>query len=100
MALSEQYPLFFANADHVLIIAESQPDGMTEMTDEFIPFLKQDDWEWIGDASRKIIDEEARKYATTLEAEQNKFADRFEAELKKARAEVLAHGRAEDDPTE
>ena len=84
------YPHFFANEDHCLVIADEQPAGTVEMTEEFLHLFVEDDWGWINSVLTKVRKEQLEKYpeeAELLEKQDQEFLERFKAELTKWRNE-------------
>ena len=80
-----QYPFFFANSNHCLVIADEQPEGTVEMTEEFQKRFKKDDWAWIQSVIGQVQQAQMEKYpeeAKLLEEENEKFLTRFREELK------------------
>lgn len=84
------YPFFFANNDHCLVIAEEQPKGTVEMTDEFIHLFKEDDWSWLNrvipEVQLKQMEEHPEE-AKKREQQDKEFLERFRTELMKRRGE-------------
>lgn len=82
--LSSYAPFFFANSNHILVIADEKPEGTVEMTEEFIKRFKADDWMFInsviGDIRKKQI-EEYPDEAEALQREGSEFLKRFRQEL-------------------
>lgn len=84
------YPHFFANSDHCLVISDTKPLDMVEMTDEYIALFQEDDWNWINSIIPEIQEEQKEKYpeeAAKLEKEEKEFLERFKKELAKWRDE-------------
>ena len=84
----KEYQYFFANADHILVISDEQPDGMVEMTDEYIKLFKSDDWMFLNAVVDTVRREQLEKYpeeAEKLLQEQNEFIMRFRHELEEMR---------------
>lgn len=78
------YPFFYANSNHCLVIADEQPDGTVEMTDEFLQRFKEDDWSWIQSVISKVRQAQIKQYpeaAEELEKANKQFLKRFREEL-------------------
>lgn len=78
------YPFFYANSDHCLVIADEQPAGTVEMTQEFMERFKADDWLWISRVIGRVQKEQEEKYpeaAEELEKENQEFLEKFRSNL-------------------
>lgn len=95
MALAEQYPHFYANSDHVLVIAPEQPQGLVEMTGRFQDALQPQDWRWILEERSSLLQEQQATYAKEFGEFGNSFLSRFETELNKRR-EGMRNGGADE----
>ena len=58
----KNYPFFFANSNHCLIISDEQPKGTVEMTEEFIERFRQDDWAWLNSVIGKVQQAQLKQY--------------------------------------
>lgn len=82
--LSSYAPFFFANSNHILVIADEQPEGTVEMTDEFMKLFKADDWMFIDAVIGEVQKAQLEKYpeeAEKLQKEGLEFIARFRQEL-------------------
>lgn len=80
----KNYPFFFANSNHCLIISDEQPKGTVEMTEEFIERFRQDDWAWLNSVIGKVQQAQLKQYpeeAKELEKKNEEFLKRFRVEL-------------------
>lgn len=80
----KDYPFFFANSNHCLVISDEQPIGTVEMTEEFQERFKKDDWAWISSVVGMVQQAQLEQYpeaAQELIQEQNEFLKRFREEL-------------------
>lgn len=78
------YPFFFANSNHCLVISDVQPEGTIEMTEEFMQRFKEDDWAWIQSVISNVQQAQMKQYpeaAEELEKANEKFLKRFREEL-------------------
>lgn len=85
-----QYPFFFANDDHCLVVSDVQPTETVEMTEEYFSLFKEDDWNWIYSIIPMVEEEQKRKYpeeTAILEKREKDFLKRFKEELSKWRDE-------------
>lgn len=87
--LMEHYPWSYANSDHVFVISPIAPEGMVEMTEDFYPNFREDDWEWINQVSQDILKAEESKYAEEYLNWQMEFIKKFENELQKRKESDL-----------
>lgn len=90
------YPFFFANQNHILVISDEQPKGTVEMTEEFIKRFKADDWQFINSVVNEVRKAQLEEYpeeAQLLADYNEEFLNRFQKELEAVR--VGAAGKAE-----
>ena len=92
MALAEKYPHFYANSDHVLVIAPERPRGLVEMTGKYEDALEPRDWRWIVQEHEALLREQEQEVGRTLQDVGEDFLNRFEKALQERREET-AHGR-------
>ena len=85
---AEKYRHFRATSRHILVIAPKKPKDFVEVKGELLNRLPYDDVEWINAVSIAIWEEEKEAYKDELLQYAKEFNERFEAELKKAAAEV------------
>lgn len=83
LALQERFEHFYSDADHILIISPTQPEGAREVTPDLEYLLSQADWLWLWSESAKIQQEEEAKYRKELDEYISNFEERFFAELEK-----------------
>ena len=79
-----EYPFFFANSDHCLVISDTQPIGMIEMTEEFLLRFKSDDWAWIQSVISRVQQAQIEQYPDEAEAlieSTQDFIQKFRDEL-------------------
>lgn len=89
------YKFFFANANHILVISDEQPEGMVEMTEEYIKLFKGDDWLFINSVAEQVQREQMEKYpeeAEQLEREGMEFLQKFRQELEAVRVGANKEG--------
>lgn len=77
---AEKYEYFKANEKYCLVITDEKPEAMAEVTAEAAASLTLQDWAWISAVGEKI---KAEKEYEEMQAQQQAFLSRFEAELKK-----------------
>lgn len=79
-----EYPFFFANSNHCLVISDTQPEGTVEMTEEFLQRFKADDWAWIQSVMSRVQQSQFEQYPEASEELINKtqlFMKKFRDEL-------------------
>lgn len=76
----EEYQFFKANDRYCLVITDGTPEKMAEIDNDAAKFLTMQDWMWIRTVGEKI---RAEAEYEALQAEQKKFLERFESELRK-----------------
>jgi len=91
LSLADDYPWFYANTDHVLVVSPEKPRGLVEMDEAFLPLLQTDDWEWLFSIQNELLREQEKQYREEFAAWQEGFLQRFEKELK-ARKEEAERG--------
>ncbi len=91
LALQETFAHFYSDADHILIVSPTAPNGAKEVTPDLEYLLTQADLLWIWNESMGIQREEELKYRKELDDYMRSFEERFLAELeirKKGGAEI------------
>lgn len=80
----KDYPFFFANSNHCLVISDTQPAGTIEMTEEFMQRFRADDWTWIQSVLGQVQQAQIEEYPEASEAliqTTESFLKRFQDEL-------------------
>lgn len=82
-----RYEFMYSCADHILIASAEAPKGAKEVTPEMQNLLTADDWDWINKVRAAIRERTEIEYAQDIKKAQDKFFERFKANLEKAAEE-------------
>lgn len=88
LALAEAQKWFYANLDHVLVVAQENPGGLIELDEGYWELLQGDDLLWLSDVSEEIRKEQEKQYGEQFLAMQEEFLRRFEEELRAIKEEA------------